>query len=145
VLLAISQLTAGRERVNVLETLTDRPRSARMTSLLPWLLSLCVALLLLEIAGRRLALWSKLSEIVMPVRKMAAARVEQLLAGRAPHDRPELSARLVERRDAVKPQASPSEGPLATTTDHAQRPAAPDSTETIFEQAKRRARKRLND
>ncbi len=66
VLSAISELTGGRERVNVLETLTDRPRSARMTSLLPMLLSLCVVLLLLEIAGRRLALWSKLSEAMMP-------------------------------------------------------------------------------
>ena len=63
VLAAISELTGGRERLDVLEALSDRPRSARMTSLLPLLFAIAVVLLVLEIAGRRLSLWSKLTDV----------------------------------------------------------------------------------
>jgi hypothetical protein len=141
VLSAISELTGGRERVNVLEALTDRPRSARMTSLLPWLLSLGVVLLLLEIAGRRLGLWSKLSEAMILAGQEEAARVAgaQDGAGRRARDRQPVPSTRDKRQSQVIP---------ATTTAQAMPvpPAAESSSATsIFEQAKRRARKRLNE
>ncbi len=67
VLTEISEISGGRERLNVLDVFSDRPRSARMTSLLPWLFTISVILLLLEIAGRRLSLWSKVGDLFEPV------------------------------------------------------------------------------
>ncbi|HTI49515.1 MAG TPA: vWA domain-containing protein, partial [Planctomycetaceae bacterium] len=67
VLEEVANLTGGRERLDLLEVLADPPRSARTTPLLPWLLTVAIALLLTEIAGRRLSLWSRLVEAVEEV------------------------------------------------------------------------------
>jgi Mg-chelatase subunit ChlD len=144
VLAAISRLTGGRERVNVLEVLTERLRSARMTSLLPWLLSLAVMLLLLEIAGRRLALWSKLSHAIIPAGERAAVPIESLREPGAPRRRAIQSADVSDRR-ASNPQAGPAGVEELTPTNPAQQPAAATSAESIFEQAKSRAHKRLHE
>jgi hypothetical protein len=112
-----------------------------MTSLLPWLMSLAVGLLLFEIAGRRLALWSRLSEVMIPAgRQMAqpASRefdgTERLLKGRQP-----VQPARENRPAAVIPSATPVEPTPAS-------PAAEvSSAASIFEQAKRRAKKRLNE
>jgi uncharacterized membrane protein len=157
VLGAIGDLTGGRERLDVLEALTDRPRSARMTSLVPWLLMLAIVLLLLEIAGRRLSLWSKLSEAVEAL-VPAGERVAVAGAGARAGWRQRIGARwasLTARR-AARPQATAkgvtavashgagSEAPPAQAVPAPPAPAAK-SAEKIFEQAKRRARKRLNE
>jgi uncharacterized membrane protein len=155
ILTAVGDLTGGRERLDVLEALTDRPRSARMTSLLPWLLILAIALLLLEIAGRRLSLWSKLSEAIEAV-VPGGERV--MVPGAA--TRPGWSQRVRQKwasltiRQTAKPQAD-TQGAAASQTATAEAPPAPavpapqapaaKSAEKIFEQAKRRARKRLNE
>jgi Mg-chelatase subunit ChlD len=141
VLAAISELTGGRERVNVLEALTDRPRSARMTSLLPWLLTLSVVLLLLEIAGRRLALWSMLREALVPAGQQVAKAATQEITGARPRS---------EGRKSAPPARSSSQSPVIPAAAMAEaKPVAPaaetSSAASIFEQAKRRARKRLND
>jgi len=142
VLTAISELTGGRERVNVLEVPTDRPRSARMTPLLPWLVSLAVVLLLLEIAGRRLSLWARLSDAMIQAREPVSAPVEpsrERVTQRGNRAQP---AR-VAARHGTKPQAA-HEGVTTGTAEQPGKPATA-STESIYEQAKRRARKRLNE
>ena len=145
VLSAISDLTGGRERVNVLEVLTDRPRSARMTSLLPWLLSLGVVLLLVEIAGRRLSLWSKLSAAIVPA-KTAPSAQPATPQYESPMRRP-AGPQPLHGTQPARVTGRPETAPAATTTEAAQ--AAPavevSSAASIFKQAKRRARKRLND
>ena len=141
VLAAISELTGGRERVNVLESLTDRPRSARMTSLLPWLMSLAVGLLLLEIAGRRLALWSRLTEAMIPAGRQVAQPASREFDGKG---------RQAEGRQPVQPARETRASPvIPAATPVEPTPASPaaeaSSAASIFEQAKRRARKRLNE
>ena len=54
---AVAELTAGKERLELLDIFGDAPRSPRMRSIIPWLLIAAVCVLLLEIAGRRLSLW----------------------------------------------------------------------------------------
>ncbi|HEY3968530.1 MAG TPA: vWA domain-containing protein [Planctomycetaceae bacterium] len=130
VLSAIAELTGGRERVNVLEALTDRPRSSHRTSLLPLLLVVAVSLLLVEISGRRLSLWSKLAESLVPDRQPAAAPATVPAGSRGPMPRRDLSAAQIV---AAAPVA---EEPLIP----AQPTAAP--AESVYDQAKRRARKR---
>jgi len=140
VLTAISELTGGHERVDVLESLTDRPRSARMTSLVPWLVSISVALLLLEIAGRRLSLWSRLADAIVPTREQAAAPADPLREKVAQRPR-RAQPMSVADQPAVKPQAA-HDGVTTAPAEQPEKPVAA-STESIYEQAKRRARKRL--
>ncbi len=150
VLSAISELTNGRERLDVLETLTDPPRSTRMTSLLPVLFILSVVLLLAEIAGRRLSLWSKLADSLEMV--VGGGAREDLAGAPKPtwaRQFREKLAMLIVRR-AAKPPATAAGDTTGLTQTAASKPAAPTSpattaTDKIFEQAKRRARKRLND
>jgi hypothetical protein len=61
VLLEVADLSGGVARTDVLTVFTDPPRSARANSMLPWLLTIVLLLLVLEIAGRRLSLWESLS------------------------------------------------------------------------------------
>jgi Mg-chelatase subunit ChlD len=157
VLAAISELTGGRERLDVLEAFADRPRSARMTSLLPWLFTAAVILLLLEIAGRRLSLWSKLSDAMEAVIPTGEPVV---VPGAAPQRgwRQRLGrgwATLARRQTARPPASAAGVVPTARTGELANAPPAsaapvaqapaPTSAEKIFEQAKRRARRRLNE
>jgi hypothetical protein len=62
VLQEVAELSGGVVRTNVLEVLRDPPRSARTSSMLPWLFVAAIALLVLEILGRRLSLWEQLVE-----------------------------------------------------------------------------------
>lgn len=156
VLAAVAELTGGRERLDVLETLSDRPRSARMTSLLPWLFTLAVLLLLTEIAGRRLSLWSRLSEaveaaVLEPVRigpqsSQEYGRWARRLRGKL--------AELASRRAAASPadpsralsaQATAPPNPSAAPASPAPQALPAASAEKVFQQAKWRARKRLNE
>jgi Mg-chelatase subunit ChlD len=57
-LIELSELTAGKERTALEGIYADAPRSARRQSLIPLLLAVSVGLLVTEIAGRRLSLWS---------------------------------------------------------------------------------------
>lgn len=158
VLTAISRLTGGRERLSVLEALTDRPRTAQTASLLPLLLIVAIALLLLEIAGRRLALWSKLSEAVESLRPEAEPATARAAASAAGWLRP-LRARwgLFSWRRGAKPQAGAAStaakqdvelAPEIQESPPASQPTASapaPSAQAVFEQAKRRAKKRLSD
>jgi len=142
VLKAIADLTGGKARIDVLEVLADPPRSAFMTPLLPWLVALTVSLLMLEIAGRRLSLWSKLSDAVAAVPEVAAASTT---ASSSPWQT--WTARL---RRAI-PRATSATSPTPPIKEDAKLPteSPPSSisqsptTVDVFDQAKRRARKRL--
>jgi Mg-chelatase subunit ChlD len=127
---AMASLTQGRERVDVLEALADPPFAARATPLLPWLVIAALVLVVTEIAGRRLMLWSwkRAPAIARPAETEALAPQ----AGR-PVRRAFASA--ATRKSAPQPaQQPPAAAPAA--------PAA-DKAAAVFEQAKRRARKRL--
>jgi len=65
ILASIAELTGGIPRTDILEILADPPRSASKRSLLPLLFTICIILLLLEIAGRRLSLWQRMAEILI--------------------------------------------------------------------------------
>lgn len=56
----VAQTSGGTVRTDVLSMLNDPPRAASKRSLLPWLFTLSVLLLIAEIAGRRLSLWERL-------------------------------------------------------------------------------------
>ncbi|MCA9112178.1 MAG: VWA domain-containing protein, partial [Planctomycetaceae bacterium] len=62
ILAEVAELSGGVERPDVLDVLKNPPRSASTSSLLPWLFILGIVLLILEIAGRRLSLWERLSD-----------------------------------------------------------------------------------
>ncbi|MBX3440298.1 MAG: VWA domain-containing protein, partial [Planctomycetaceae bacterium] len=68
VLAEVAALSGGVERPDILAVLRDPSRSARTSSLLPWLFIAGIVLLVTEIAGRRLSLWEKVADV-------AAARV----------------------------------------------------------------------
>jgi hypothetical protein len=148
VLAEIAQLSGGVARTDVLEVLKHPPRSARTSSLLPWLFGALVTFLLLEIAGRRLSLWDRLPE-------MAAAMVPD--AVRRGRWLPRFEMRLPQRRAkaarTVGPAApqQPSAPPLApTTAGSADRPAPPvpkpaaeKPSVDVFAAAKERAKRRM--
>ena len=53
----VAKLSNGRERTDILSVLADPPRSVQLRSLLPYLFTLGLLTLMLEIAGRRLSWW----------------------------------------------------------------------------------------
>lgn len=57
----VAKLSRGRERTDLLSILADPPRSVQTRSMLPWLFGLSIAVLLLEIAGRRLSWWDAIA------------------------------------------------------------------------------------
>lgn len=59
ILAQVAELSGGKSRVEVLSTFDDPPKSARMMPVLPYLVIAAIALLILEIAGRRLSLWKR--------------------------------------------------------------------------------------
>lgn len=149
VLTEISEISGGHERLDVLEVFSDRPRSARMTSLLPWLFSIAVILLVLEIAGRRLSLWSKLSEAfesALPAgeREVAAAGSRQSWSQRLRTRSAGATGQPAARPPATAPSLSASASPPSEGAPPAPAPAT-NTADKIFEQAKRRAKKRLNE
>jgi len=139
VLEGIAHLTGGHERLDVLEVLADPPRSARTSPLLPWLLSVAVILLLVEIAGRRLSLWAKLTEAVDALSPYPQGATPAATKRRwswwptaTPKPRPAVAAAQA-KSAAAPPVAAPAPRPASASTDD------------IFEQAKRRAKRRLNE
>src|SRR5262249_22213209 len=126
VLAALSELTGGRERLDVLEALSDRPRSARMTSLLPWLFTAAVLLLVLEIAGRRLSLWSKLSDAfegALPARERAPVAEPPAQPGWSGGIRRKWKS-LTTRRAATSPAGAPEIAASSSVEAPATRPDA---------------------
>lgn len=59
----ITGLSGGELRTDIMDVFKNPPRSARTESLLAPLMVVAVVLLLLEIAGRRLALWQRIRDV----------------------------------------------------------------------------------
>ena len=129
VLKSLAELTEGKERVNPLETFGDPPRSTETWSLLPMLVVTALALLLLEIAGRRLSLWDRLVEAVPTGPASAGSVPSQRLAWkRAPA--------VATSTSATSARPAPASAPPRPVE-----PAAPPALD-VFEQAKLRAKRR---
>jgi Mg-chelatase subunit ChlD len=58
-LVELSEIAQGKERTGVEGLYLDAPRSARLRTLVPWLLAASVIVLVVEVGGRRLALWNE--------------------------------------------------------------------------------------
>ncbi len=147
VLAEVAQLSGGVARTDVLEVLKHPPRSARTSSLLPWLFSALVLLVLLEIAGRRLSLWDRLPEMAAAMVPDAVRRGRWLprFEMRLPQRRPKV-ARTVE--PATPQPSTPAAAPtMAGSADRPAppipKPAAEKPSVDVFAAAKERAKRRM--
>ncbi|MFV0446482.1 MAG: VWA domain-containing protein [Planctomycetaceae bacterium] len=153
VLAEVAELSGGVQRTDVLELLRDPPRSAKSRSMLPWLFGSVIALLLLEIAGRRLSLWERLEELAIA---RPSTTTPKTLATSPPAANwwTRLRAVAKNRRSApAGPRTASKTDPVATTDGEkptgAASPAAPaptspaSTTKDVFAAAKNRAKKRL--
>lgn len=135
VLLEVAELSGGIARTDVLGVFADPPRSARANSMLPWLLSIVLVLLILEIAGRRLSLWESLRGALESVPlPRTVPRPGWSLRLPTPQRRRTKSA---EQPVAATPQtpAEPAPPPPAPTDDKKK-------SADVFSAAKQRARRR---
>lgn len=130
VLEAIASMTGGRERVNVLDVLADPPHSAGRASLVPYLLGAAIVLLLAEIAGRRLGLWT--TRVWSTESAAAEAAVADATAGTLPSGSSPASRFAAPQAEKAAVAARPAAGASP----------APSAAE-IYGQAKRRARQRM--
>jgi Mg-chelatase subunit ChlD len=141
----IAEISGGKLRTDILEVLADPPRSASSVSLIPWLMACAIGLLLTEIAGRRLALWQRVSALI-PERKVQADQPKTALppVSRKWWDLPSRRAAALRRARAAAalsiPQRSAPEADSAPPAAPAKVPAQP--AIDVFQQAKDRARRR---
>ncbi len=144
VLAEMAQLSGGTERADVLDVLGNPPRSARRTSLLPWLLLLGVVLLILEIAGRRLSLWERLHDAAESAVPETLKPTSWLPRWNVSRPRPRRSAPTTAATQTAPPPGADaprkSETTARTTTPTQPAPDAP--AVDVFAQAKQRARRR---
>jgi Mg-chelatase subunit ChlD len=140
----IAEVSGGKLRTDVLEVLADPPRSASSLSLIPWLMGCAIGLLLTEIAGRRLALWQRVSSLI-PEKQ---AKAESLKKAPPPTSRkwwemplPRVTSRRAAQSTARgMPQTSAPAANSAPPAQSASEPAQP--AVDVFQQAKDRARRR---
>lgn len=156
VLSRITELSGGALRTDVMDVFKNPPRSARTVSLLAPLTIAAIILLLLEIAGRRLALWQRLSEV--------ARTPEGATAVQAANEKPEAQtwmakfqaarqrrreARTSRKLDAARRGKSTTS---ARTNDSSSRlqsdekeASSDKTTASVFEQARKQARRRFKN
>ncbi len=140
----LTELSGGKLRTDILELFTDPPRTSRTLSLLPYLLVASIALLILEIAGRRLSLWERLPELAIPAFMPASAAAQPKKSWKRWFARP-AKARTKPAPVSTTVAASASPVPTAGQTQpEPRKPAAapPTTTASVFEKAKDRARRR---
>jgi hypothetical protein len=118
------------------------PRSARKTSLLPYLFIASIVLLLVEIAGRRLSLWERMKPI-----GETPQTVEELLGKKKSSWIPKWKLALPKRKQKASTTPVPSPTVAAATSKPASEPppepAKPTKTKAdVFAAAKHRAKKR---
>lgn len=133
----LAEISGGTARIDALEIFRDPPRAAGMQPLAIWLLAAGIVLLVIEIAGRRLSLWSKLTEATETVGEKSRGWRSWLPEARAilPRRRP---------KQAVPDHPPQAESPAPPPRPQEQSAEAP-SAQDIFRQAKNRAKKRLQD
>lgn len=152
----ISELSGGQLRTDIMEVFKDPPRSARTVSLLPPLMIAAIVLLLLEIAGRRLALWQRIREIAQtpetasqPQTDAAAsgatAWLSRFRAARQSRARAKSSGKLKARQQR-SPTATPSgSAPQSESPPETKSPDPDKTTASVFEQARKQARRRFKN
>ncbi len=149
-LVDVAKLSNGRERTDILSILADPPRSVQTRSLLPLLFVLSIAVLLFEIAGRRLSWWDSFSLARWFSRRgTTSAPMESL---EKPATEPVLSWWQSLQPLRSKRRSVPTTSANASNTAPPSQPAPlakptpspkPVSTAELFDQAKRRASQRL--
>ena len=127
----MAEISGGVARTDVAAVFDDPPRSSREVSLIPHLLVLSICLLVLEIAGRRLSLWSRTAT---PNPSVAVAAAETSVP--SPRWLPKLSWPTKDAQSQAPQQADTS---VSTT------PVRQRSAESVFAQAKSKARRRIKD
>ena len=137
----MAELSRGRELTDVLAVFDrdNRLRSPRMVSLLPWLLSGVLILILTEIAGRRLSLWAYFKNREW---KKEASPTEVVLprAGWLPRWKLAWNRKRSRKKVVTMKTAEPTEEQTP-----AEKPAATPSMLGILEQAKHRAQRRRKE
>ncbi len=146
ILAEVAELSGGVERPDVLDVLDNPPRSARTSSLLPWLFMIGIALLVLEVAGRRLSLWERLTDA-------AAAGIPETIKPRGwlpqwKMSLPKRKSRAVEPTVADRATASvrknvQSPSSVQDRSSAPQPPSETKSTVDVFAAAKQKAKRRL--
>jgi Mg-chelatase subunit ChlD/uncharacterized membrane protein len=141
---AVAEISGGKLRTDVLEVLADPPRSASSMSLIPWLMACAIGLLLTEIAGRRLALWQRVSAL-LPERdaKIQAADKVAVPVSRKWWDLP--LRRAASRRSVRMIGEAPRQTPTAVEKSERPAPSEPEPGTPVidvFKQAKERVRRR---
>jgi Mg-chelatase subunit ChlD/uncharacterized membrane protein len=131
---SLARRTGGKQRVNLAEMLVDLPRTSTKWPLAPALLITGIVMLLLEIAGRRLAWWTKFidtfaappvqSDLFVSPQKSAAKPLSKATAMRG----------LAEQQAAARKEA-------AAAAAAREKPADPPKMDP-FEEAKLRAKRR---
>lgn len=141
ILKQVADLSGGKLRTDVLELFADPPRTSRTMSLLVPLLVLGMALLLLEIAGRRLSLWERLPELALP--RLMPTTANASTAGRS--WKHWFARRSSQKTVATSNHPASASTAAAHTPTEVVKPAAPKpaaTTASLFEKAKDRARRR---
>lgn len=139
----IAEISGGTERTDVLEVL-DRgnlPRLPRMVSMLPVLCAVLIALLLVEIAGRRLALWERW-QAGWTRSRQTVDDVEIAVARKRRWWQDWRRRRTARSRKSAADETSAAE---SDTGDARQTSAPAPSITSLLEQAKQQARRRRRE
>jgi uncharacterized membrane protein len=159
VLSRITELSGGELRTDVMDVFKNPPRSARTVSLLAPLMITAMVLLLLEIAGRRLALWQRIREVAQtprtassPQSTSSTAETQTWLSKLRTAWQQRRPAKALRQRaeNRRRPSSLNSE---ATQNSQTQTDAESDTTEaasekstaSVFEQARKQARRRFKN
>lgn len=144
-LMELADIAQGKERTGVEGMFLDAPRSARMRSLVPWLLVASVIVLVVEVGGRRLALWTEVERFFLrlaPARVAVASNAGTLEGDFAPP--PRTTSGWWGTRPAPRP-VTPSLGDTPAAPNTTQPPAPPTPAQKpvdVFAKAKMKSRNR---
>ena len=160
VLSRIAELSGGELRTDVMSIFENPPRSARTVALLAPLMIAGIVFLLMEIAGRRLALWQRLSEVAQTPMADKPAQAEStntasqswLSRFKAARQR-RRTARAARSRTADKQKNTAATETGTTRQSTAQSGAdagakeltSDKTTASVFEQARKQARRRFKN
>ena len=132
----ISEISGGHSRTDVGSIFSEPPRTALRAALLPWLLGAALILVVAEIAGRRLDLWNR-----KPLEESSVVGNEETNDQKAGWI-PQMRSRWLRKRrlKAARKAVERIEQPDDNQGEEGNRKA-----DRVFDQAKRRARRRLSD
>jgi len=137
----IAELSGGNARTDVLEVFRNPPRSASLSPLLPWLMVATLLVLLLEISGRRLALWERKTAIEKaPTETQTRSWLPDWKIAFPKRKKPEKAEA---KTQLTEKTGETTESSRAPTTQ--QKPESSESMASMLEHAKSRARRRQGD